>query len=832
MNVKGEEMDQVTLKNFSSDNTVDRTKETKLILTEIEEGTANIICLASKTGIGKSTLAKKILKQVSGFIPIRVRTNPENISESVTEGLFLSKIFDTLVNYFEKNNDDFPICSFASYLRSNRDGGVKRESWENLINEITGDNTLQDAGISLSQYLLSRIFNLNEYNPDHKITLCDKDSMLLAHRYIKFVLKQAPLLINIDNIQNIDSYSRQFFLDWSFSCERNSVFLLEYTISEKNNQEKLLSLLHEFEDADLNVKLLQLSPLDSENALNAVKNIHRTTEDNSQAFFEAAQNFYIFHSKGNMQKLIDYTLQYSENSLLKKCYDPTLERIKLLNDSKQFILAIIILHGGEIDAWTLEYIVKTSTMPYIFSYESLIEDMDSVDHIVTIKDDIVSIQHASTIDSWNNHSEIFDKYNLLAYSLCEKYYLNFIHNKTKVIYKQNVNQAMLFLLKVYSKYEKNKLENLISNINSMVSDQITPEHVWEYYLIFLDYIKGKENEHISSLYDMILFCFNHALYKNCLYIIELIEKYADVANQDFLFVYKINCFEYLEVQEATAICQQRLSKTTDYGQLYNLYLLLMGRYRSINNMEKVLFYKNKILEIPDYDKMTQYGIFLRLSEIYMRRDDALPFVKKSVEFFETSGNQYMEAKSRLTYFFLLALTSDLKFATDELHRCKNLVAEMHYWDGILALNEASLLLLQKQYGGKVDSLLSIAELTINGSFDLLLTLSMKLINQYETTHACVDKILLKQIESLLVNETDQHLICLTAYNLYLYFEKIGNSKEAMKYRCLATDTQKHNITVAFRLAKQVNPRTPNLFLTDWCVGFTFFWNVDVPKPEA
>ena len=217
-------MDQVTLKNFSSDNTVDRTKETKLILTEIEEGTANIICLASKTGIGKSTLAKKILKQVSGFIPIRVRTNPENISESVTEGLFLSKIFDTLVNYFEKNNDDFPICSFASYLRSNRDGGVKRESWENLINEITGDNTLQDAGISLSQYLLSRIFNLNEYNPDHKITLCDKDSMLLAHRYIKFVLKQAPLLINIDNIQNIDSYSRQFFLDWSFSCERNSVF--------------------------------------------------------------------------------------------------------------------------------------------------------------------------------------------------------------------------------------------------------------------------------------------------------------------------------------------------------------------------------------------------------------------------------------------------------------------------------------------------------------------------------------------------------------------------------------------------------------------------------
>ena len=229
--------------------------------------------------------------------------------------------------------------------------------------------------------------------------------------------------------------------------------------------------------------------------------------------------------------------------------------------------------------------------------------------------------------------------------------------------------------------------------------------------------------------------------------------------------------------------------------------------------------------------MFQYGTFLRLSEIYMSRYEALPYVRESVTFFNNRNEKIMEARARLTYFFLLALTSDLSLAYDELNHCKRLVNSVHYWDGILALNEGSILLLQEKYGKKADYLLRKAELSINSPFDMLLTLTMLMINEYETLQKEVNKTLLKRIEKLLLNESDKHLICLVAYDLYLYFSKTGDAKQAQKYRQIAENTMEYNVSISYKMKGDINPYTPNLFETDWGIGFTFFWNVDVPKPN-
>lgn len=37
-------------------------------------------------------------------------------------------------------------------------------------------------------------------------------------------------------------------------------------------------------------------------------------------FFEEAKKYYLSHSNGNMQKLIDFSLQYSQNSPLNNVY--------------------------------------------------------------------------------------------------------------------------------------------------------------------------------------------------------------------------------------------------------------------------------------------------------------------------------------------------------------------------------------------------------------------------------------------------------------------------------------------------------------------------------
>ncbi|MBR6516299.1 MAG: hypothetical protein IKT40_05530 [Bacilli bacterium] len=760
---------------------------------------------------------------------MKIRTNPENISDNAEEGVFLTKVFDYFVDFFQRYRDDYPRCSLSSFLKVDFENAIKRKECEELISNLTVDNFMQDIGFSLSKHLVSRIFNLNDYNPNSKMVLSTKEDMLFANKYIIYVLKKVPLLINIDNIQNIDSYSFKLLTDWIISSARKSLFLFEYTVSETNSSEKLLKYIKHFESLDLDSKLIPLNGLDPDDALMAIKNIHQGHADKTK-LFEDAKKYYVSHGKGSMQKLIDYTLQYSSNSSLSNCYDPTLERINLLGNAEKFILSLIIIHSGEIDNTLLEFFSEISINPIIINYSKTIDILEKEQFINRNIESQISIAHASLIDSWNNNPKKFDKYNLLAFELCEKHYLKYFDCEYQIADKESIDQAMLFLLRTYAKYSPAKLEKLILKTNSLVSERITPESIWEYYLIFLDYIKGNEFIHKSSLYDMVFFCFNHAMYKQCLYIIQLLEDISNAFDKEFLFVYKINCFEYLEVENAIQLCEDYLSDLDSDEQKYNCYLLLMGRYRSQNKMEQVMRCVAQIKQIPNYMNMQQYGIFLRLSEIYMSRKDALPYVQQSVEFYMKANNEYMEAKSRLTLFFLLALTSDLTKAHNELEHCKKLVAPMHYWESILALNEASLLLLQNQYGQEVDKLLRKAELSITGSFDLLLTLTMKLINQCESSPDSISKTLLTRIQQLLRNETDQHLVCLVAYNLYIYYMQIEKTELSNTYLKLAIETQQYNTTISYHLRHEMNPNTPNLFKTKWGIGFTFFWNVDIPKP--
>lgn len=824
-------MNDVHFIDFSSNNTVDRKAETEILLSCINNQEADAIIIYSKTGIGKSTLSNRIMKKSNGFIPIVIKTSPENKTETVTEGFFLSKIFNQMVHFFQEYSKEYKDCSFQYYLRSNKNEFVKKNSIEKYTNEIDNTVSLKTIGISLSKYILSKIFLLNEYNVYPKLLLDTKDSMLIANDYIKYLLKKLHILVNIDNLQNIDSYSLQLLTDWIATCNRNSIFLFEYTLSESCKINQLVQISVEWTSYDLEIKLLELKALNCDYALEALQKMHISTEESYEEnhFFEDAKQYYLHHSNGNIQKLIDFSLQYSQNSPLKDCFDPTFERFKLLNSFEKLTLSIIILHGGEIVKNTLLYLMRNSPIPSATSIEKVLKKMEEELYLKQ-ESNIISIVHSSIKDSWDNNSIALKKYDLIAFGVCEKYY-NKVLLTPCLSPQENIDQATLFLLKIYSKYDPQKLEKLISTIGKLVSEQITPTHVWEYYLIFLNYIKGREKEHLSSLYGMVIFCFNHGLYQYCLYVIQILEQYLSDKNMDFLFAYKINCYAYLEADDAISYCEKYLLHYKTDSQRYMVYLLLMVCYRSINKMDKVMCYVQKIQQIQNYSSMKEYGIFLRFSEIYMQRHEALPYVKQSIDYYQSINDSLMEARSRLTYFFLLAVTNDFSKASEELDACKSLVASTHYWEGILLLNEASLQLIQKKYGHATARMLKKAELSIYSTFDRLLTLTMELINEYESNHARINSCLIKQITQLLANESDKHLICLVAYDLYLYFSKINEKDTAKRYYSIAEETCDYNLAVSMKMKGKRNPYTPNVFNTEWSIGFTFFWSVDVPKPD-
>ena len=816
-------MNELISTRLSNDNTVDREVETEFILKIIQEKTADLLIIYAQSGIGKSTLSNRVLKLVPQYIPICVRTNPENDSRLQPEGTYLEKIFNCFVSFFHLFKGEYPRYCFDYYITHNKSVSIKREALESMFSSVSVDEPLLSTGISVAKYITSRLYKLYEYNSLNKLHLSTKESMLIAHEYIKYILKNTNICLNIDNLQNIDYYSLQLITEWISISARKSFFLFEYTISNTDKTESLIKFASHFQSIDLDVQLLPLGGLDVENAVSAVKKAYPDAKDDN-IFFEQVKAFYIYHSNGNMQKLLDFSLKYTADSMLRKSYDPTYEKLSLVKSNGKYILAIIVMHGGEIEASLLHHIISSSITPLIFDYEKQINNLIYQYELIADKNNCYVLKHATLTDAWHNHPDELNRFNILAYKNCCLYYNRILEEKLGD--QENSEQALLFLLRVYSKYEPGKIVEIIDKMNSMVSERIRPEQIFEYFQIFLEYIKNDEAKYCPALYKMMFFCFNHGLFKNCLYIIQILDTIDSEIGKFVLFVYKINCIEYLELHnDAIILCENRLKKENDDRHKYICYLLLMGCYRSINQMDKVMLYVDKIKSIPHYTEIYEYGIFLRLSEIYMDRSDALSDVEKSVLFYK-GKNQLLETKSRITYSFLLAVTDDLDKAEDQLNMCLEADKTTHYWDSILYLNKASIFILRRNFGAEVASLLKKAELSTNSSFDLLLILTLQMINTYEMEHIPLNEYLLKRIARLLSHESDKHLIALVAYNLYLYYRKTENEELSYEYREIAQRTCKYNHTVKHHLQHTVNPNTPNLFHIDWCIGFTFFWNVD------
>lgn len=105
-------MNKLISTRLSNDNTVDREVETAFILKIIEGKTADLLILYAQSGVGKSTLSNRVLRIVPEYIPICVRTSPENNNKLQPEGTFLEKVFNCFVSFFYLYKDEYPKYCF------------------------------------------------------------------------------------------------------------------------------------------------------------------------------------------------------------------------------------------------------------------------------------------------------------------------------------------------------------------------------------------------------------------------------------------------------------------------------------------------------------------------------------------------------------------------------------------------------------------------------------------------------------------------------------------------------------------------------------------------
>jgi len=808
---------------ISNEIIVDRAQEQVLLEKEILSPEADLTIIYAESGVGKSALTARVGRAIQNKKVITATTRPENEGSQITEGAFLTNIFNAIVRIMQNEKKTYPKCTLEYYLTHNKNVITKKRAIEKIFENVQENEFFKSLGWSLSKYVFARLFRLYEYDPVAILSLRDRDSMLIASDYIKYVLNKIPILLVVDNMQNVDGYSLQLMIDWILLSQSSSYYLLEFTVNSRGQTDALSKLVHKLQDYTLRVKLISLPYLRIEDALHAVE-LAQPALMSKDAFPSAAKEFYQTKSNGSMRKLLDFSLQYQEERLSFDDYDPTFERICALNSNSQYILGIVILHGGQIADSHLRDIVEYSIDPIVLDLEDTLETLlDST--LLEQTQDGYQITHAQIGDAWNQHACELRKFELLARRNCIIYYENILNSF--VSSTERKEDALLFLIEAYAVFSVEKLGSLINQLDCIIFDRLQPERAWKYILLFLQKICGQEADYVDPIKRMVRFCFDHNLYKNCLFVLERLASVPGQLEQDFHNIYKINCMEYLECHTAAAVyCENCLKNSQNDKSRYYYLLLLMGCYRSLNRRDDYLACVDQIFQIPDYDSFLEYGYFLRLSEIYLSRQDALPKLSESVRFFQERGMLVQEIKSGITYAFLMAVAGDLRQAYQELNRYEEMAAQMHLFGNVFELNKASILLLQGFYGQEVAELLKKAELSTNGLFDRLLILTMQLINYIESRKPEVARTLLPRITALLERETDRHLIALVAYDLYRYYTQEGEHTQARKYHEIAQSAAAYNETVKYMLSGEINPQTPNLFHSSWNIGFTFFWSID------
>lgn len=292
---------------FSSEKIVDRQKEQQIIQNELTSPKSDLTIIYSESGVGKSALTERIRRVSSNMLPISVVTRPENNGDNPVEGTFLADIFNAIVQTMQKKKSSYRKCTFEYYLVHNKDASVKRKSLEKMFDGIQYKEIFQSFGWLFTKYLFSRVFQLYEFNSYEFLQLRDRDSMLIASDYIRYVLNSTPILLSIDNVQNMDSYSLQLMTDWLLLKKGGSYLILEYTVANTDDLSSLMDFVQYLQNYSLRIKLLRLPYLKTEDALKAIGFVQSELSDKS-AFLPAAKKFYETQSGGSMRSLLDFLL--------------------------------------------------------------------------------------------------------------------------------------------------------------------------------------------------------------------------------------------------------------------------------------------------------------------------------------------------------------------------------------------------------------------------------------------------------------------------------------------------------------------------------------------
>ena len=406
---------------------LDRETEISDVIEIINAVTENnkIIFLTGISGVGKSGLIEKlILCPLLKNIIISVKISKSSV-DTIENLQYFNAIYKAVTKYAKTKMFD-KILSPAQQ-------GVK--NGKNLYRIVMD--------------IIKSKLGLNEITFFAEPEECE--SIIRKKEYLSYILKKTNVILDIENIQNIDTQSFEILKEIILEST-NTTFIFEYTLS-KNSFEHYENMYKEFKEVNSDIWCYKVEKMDFLIAKRLAPQNIPIDEEGLYALYEK--------SEGNLMEII------LANADINTYTSNITTKLNCLSKNEKYILYIVYLNDSPL------YYDKLAIMTIIESPEKIIKDFELlkclVDElcnkkILVMDKDFVKIKHDSIIESLEHNIPTPILY--CAYATIKEYYNKRLDSEPVAVEK------LLFL---YLKFSDQELLTFLEKVKKFILNLKYPD---------------------------------------------------------------------------------------------------------------------------------------------------------------------------------------------------------------------------------------------------------------------------------------------------------------------------------------------------------------------
>lgn len=748
-----------------------------------------LIIIYGNTGLGKSELVKRFLCDFKEYPAVKV---PISGKSEFKSGHYIKKIKEksnTPINNvsFKNNENDYILKQYKTKF-----------ALKVLFNIIEVIPILKDFFQICSK-------SYKEYceMKDSLKHSSSKKELIELEEYLRYLYKETPFILNIENIQSMDELSWNTLYD--ILCEIDSFSLIfEYTLNDENINLQLKEVIEKYSSIinPEDIHTYEIVKLDNKHVL--------SIDDALSPDFKQHLEKELGNWSGNLKEIENYIIlkRYAHKPIITNNMHVI---ISLLEEEPLKWMMRIYTAPDELPLSLLKRLGLSEKHYNKLLGDRLIKSEDgkvSTDHDTicdVLKDERYTNLKKSSLEYWASYYKdrysaersSNDLYNLIYFIVL----LDDINELNKILGIINHNIKVAAEPKEYLKrIERLYYENIIKSPNNIATDELL---FWlvEIYQNLGDYKKAYS----------------------------LLNNVSNTNIARFKVLKALLLYQAGFQENAVEFCTELIeSNTIDAHMELFLRIIRLDSYYTLEQYKKTnseYYYIERHSE--KFEKYLEYGFFLRNAELVKTPSEAISDFKKSIAHFEKFNAKKQAISSRINLAVAYGLLGEFDKACTQLDIAYSKKEEfIGLYDMIL--NNQAVLLHYKGISRKTKDKLLLAQKYASYDFNKLAICNNLLV--YNIRTGTVDDMLVEDILALIKNRTfkNKRIICFSYINLYKYYQN-RNENLASKYYDKIFESTPVPYYISEWLSKPtLSPDDPEYYRTrvGWPLNYLNEWSIE------